>query len=713
MVLKFSILMIVLVVAIIAGVSVPLLLGMIPREQRMLAEGLRDRATILLDSVAARAAEPVRTGESGYAAVSVFPAETETMEGAVSLTISGPGDPSRPGAPAREDPEDRDYLWATNDPASAGTTVGPARQPVRDPDLAAERVREIARLVNRAAAAALEGLPVTGGTSDQQAQVAATLQEVASDAQHAGSIPAFDPERLQVSYLFYHPLVTADPEGGYFAGMVRLRVSTARVQERVTEAAASLIRTAGLIALAAVAIGIAAAILLASIAIRPIGRLVKAVTKIRDTEDKRALASETIAVRSGDEIGILAQTVNEMTDGLVKSAIAEEQMLLGREIQKQFLPLDAGTRKEKGSTGGVRTPAIDLYAYYEGAATVSGDYFDWQQLDDRYWAVIKCDVSGHGVEAAFIMVEVATLFLRWSREWRARLAASLAAGDPKRLALDYQELQNLDRLVHTINDMIVEREFKEKFAAFMLCLYDTHEGRLTLCPAGDNRLSYYDSSASSIVTRSRLPGGPAPGRLSRAELDEKHIGYPRLPQDLDRGDVLILFTDGFEESSRVFRDAAGKNTSCDAAGLKKHESHLGSHEFGWEYEEFTSPRIVEVFTAFFHKATYRLERHHLPHPETLEFDFSTCSDSLEEAVLALVAVERVFRTYRDPQTGTNDRIRIEAKVDRYLRKHFRQYESWFGVSAVSDPAAEYVDIPNIKEDPQNDDLTIVLLRRPS
>ena len=43
---------------------------------------------------------------------------------------------------------------------------------------------------------------------------------------------------------------------------------------------------AGIVALIAVALGVVGAILLANIAIRPIGRLVKAVSAIRDTEDK-------------------------------------------------------------------------------------------------------------------------------------------------------------------------------------------------------------------------------------------------------------------------------------------------------------------------------------------------------------------------------------------------------------------------------------------
>ena len=713
MVLKFAILMIILVVSIVVGVSVPLLLGMRPREQRMLANGLQNRATILLDSIAARAADPIRTGESGYAPISAFPSEIATMQGeAVYITISGPGDPARPGAADVEIPEDRDYLWATNDPGYAGTTIASAQQVVQGSALAAERVREIARSVNASVDESLQGLPATGGTSDQQARVGVLLQAVAADARHTGSIPPFDPENLLDTYLFYRPIVTADENGGYFAGMVRLAVTTQRVQDEVASAAASLIRTAGLIALVAIAIGVAGAILLANIAILPIGRLVKAVSRIRDAEDKASLGGNVIPVRARDEIGTLAQTVNEMTSGLITAAIAEKEMLVGRAIQKQFLPLEPGADREKGSTGGVKTPSIDLYAYYEGAATVSGDYFDWQQLDERYHALIKCDVSGHGVEAAFIMVEVATLFLRWCREWSERLSVSRTGGDSKALARDWLELQKLDVLVYTINDMIEERKFKGKFAAFMLCLYDTHTGLVTACSAGDNVLYRYDAAAGAMATQVIRPGNPAAGQIS-SDLIASANGFRSIQLKLAPSDVLLLFTDGFEESKHVFRSDSGERVACaDPSHSDKKQDPLSTHKTGDSGEEMSVSRIMDIFNAFFSRRTYHLIRNHVVHTETLEFDFSGCSNSLEEAVLALVAVERVYRTYRDPRTGPKDRIRIETKVDRYLRKHFRQYDAYFGPQGDHAPAAEYIAISNMKEDPQEDDLTIVLLRRP-
>jgi serine phosphatase RsbU (regulator of sigma subunit) len=704
MALKFAILMIILVILIVAGVSVPLLLGMIPREQRMLAIGLQNRATILLESIATRASEPILEGVSGYATVSLFPQEISTMLGeALYITISGPGDPTVAGALA-EDPENRDYVWATNDPAYSRTTFRTAEQVVRDPMLSAERVREIARSVNTSATAALQGMPVTGGTSDQQTKVAELLQTVAADPRHTGSIPPFDPDKRQDSYLFYRPLVTPDEAGRYFGGMVRLAVSTTLVQQEVTSAANSILRTAGLIALAAIAIGVVGAILLANIALLPIGRLVKAVARISSTEDKASLGSDQIPVRARDEIGTLAETVNEMTSGLVKAAIAEKEMTVGRQIQKQFLPLEVGSDGEKGSTAGVKEPGIDLYAYYEGATKVSGDYFDWQRLDDRYHAIIKCDVSGHGVEAAFIMVEVATLFLRWCREWKGRLAQSDAAIRDRM----YAELRRLETFAYTVNDMIEERGFKGKFAAFMICLYDLTTGAILACSAGDNVLYRYDVASRSMLTRDIDPKPPAAGMFPSDMFRNRENRYRTESLQLAAGDVFVLFTDGYEDSQRHFRDVDGHSVTCNAPGLKEEEWHLDTHQWHKDYERLSVGRILGIFNHLFNHAVYRLERHHLRSPND-RVRLHRCS-VLSRKPCRARGVEQVYRTCRDRrQAKDGSRSKRSGPVSA---ETLPPIPSYFASPPAPDPASAYVPLSGLKEDSQVDDLTVVLLRRP-
>jgi serine phosphatase RsbU (regulator of sigma subunit) len=717
--LKFSLLVGVLVILVVAGVIVPILLRMIPREQLTLAAGLQDRALILLDSVASRAAAPVAAGRFEYGTVTAFTRETATMPGeALWIAITGPGSPDRDGAPEREDPADRDYLLAANDEAFPDTArLG--KVPFPEPLLGGTTVKEIAARVNLLALEKLGGSVSDGEQSKEKARVDRVLLEAASAPEVSGSDPPFDPAKLADEYLFYRPLVSSDPAGAFFIGMLRIEVSTAVVRGQVSDAVNGLIRVSGFIAILAIAAGIAGAVLLASIAVNPVRRLVKTVSELQNkvdyvrTSDAREEDSKTShAGRTRDELATLTDTVDGMTRNLVAAAIAERQMLLGRAIQKQFLPLEHGSDKKKGSTGGLKNPAVELYAYYEGAATVSGDYFDWQQLDDRYLAVIKCDVSGHGVEAAFIMVEVATLFLKWSREWKSRLAVAAGTGRVAELAKAYQDLLKLDSLAYTINDMIEERGFGGKFAALIVCLYDVRTGAVAACNAGDNKLYAWDADQANVVTRTINPESPAAGAFP-SMLVEGKSGFPTLRHQLDRDDVLVLFTDGFEESERHFRDASGGRIVCtDDSHTDKDHDPLSTHKKGDHGEEMSVPRVLEIFNAYFRRGTYRLVRNHLVDPEELAFDFSTCTGTLEEAVLALVAVERVFRTYRDPSTGPEDSISLEVQVNDFLEKHFLQYRAYFPEKTRGERTGDLVKINGIKEDIQKDDLTVVLLRRP-
>ena len=132
-----------------------------------------------------------------------------------------------------------------------------------------------------------------------------------------------------------------------------------------------------------------------------------------------------------------------MRVGLVKAAIANEDLIIGKEVQKMFIPLEKDSMGNKLSTGSEDNEHISFFGYYEGAKGVSGDYFDFMKVDDENYAVIKCDVSGKGVAASLIMVEVATIFLDYFRTWKLD-AEKLknAASAQKGKQLPNQHLQN-------------------------------------------------------------------------------------------------------------------------------------------------------------------------------------------------------------------------------------------------------------------------------
>jgi hypothetical protein len=263
--------------------------------------------------------------------------------------------------------------------------------------------------------------------------------------------------------------------------------------------------------------------------------------------------------------------------------------------------------------------------------------------------------------------------------------------------------------VYTINDMLEERGFKGRFAALTVGVINLEAGAATICNAGDTLLHVYETEERRMVLK-QLPESPAAG-VFPSMLVEMKSGFRQVRERLDRGDALFLFTDGFEEAKRSFRDASLAIVHCDAPEVKEGEPHLETHTKGQTSEEFGTPRMDGVVNAVFGKGRYQLVRHHTPVAnEELTFDFSRCEGTVREAVLALVAVEKVFRLVPDPHAGAERKIVVDYKVDAFLKQHFLQYPRYFS-HRVDEPAGASVTFTNIGEDEQYDDLTILVIRR--
>jgi hypothetical protein len=119
-----------------------------------------------------------------------------------------------------------------------------------------------------------------------------------------------------------------------------------------------------------------------------------------------------------------------------------------------------------------------------------------------------------------------------------------------------------------------------------------------------------------------------------------------------------------------------------------------------------------IVAAVFTRGRYPLVRSHTPVAnEELVFDFSTCEGTVKEVVLALVAVEKVYRLIPDPRAGVESRVAVDAKVNEFLTQHFVQYNNYFSHRADGVPAVGYVTFTHVKEDGQYDDLTGLVIRR--
>ncbi|MCL2765818.1 MAG: SpoIIE family protein phosphatase [Treponema sp.] len=708
---KFASFTIGLILLVVIMISTPMYIIMTNTLQRTLLESLWDRSKVLLEGLASstRTYMPMAIqsmGERGALELMFLPAQSSALPEANYITITGYGIGSI----------HTDHVWASNDPDIdiKLDTSELRRGTSRITDSLSPYYNEISNELNKRAQEAAGDLSQTirelydqglalalrtdaeGERLRNDIQVTITSLEVKLNeiltgiAGDINSYPQFSTEKIsydETSYIFYKPVMYRQgADDNFYRGLIRLEVSLDAIIERIYQGQITILITIGIVALAVMLIGIIGAFTFSTLIIRPIKKLVKHIEIIRDTEDKAKLAGMDINIPTRDEIAILGGTINDMTQGLVKAALAASDLSIGKEIQKKFIPLDVDNHGNKQSSGLKKTPNLDFFGYYEGAKGVSGDYFDYKDLDGRYYAIIKCDVAGKGIPAALIMIQVATMFLNYFKQWKPN-----AKG------------MHIEEVVYQINDFIETLAFKGRFAAFTLCLFDSVTGIVRFCNAGDNIVRYYDASEKTIKTVT-LPQTPATGVLPNFMI-ESTGGYTVQSIQIDKGDILFLYTDGIEEAKRRFRDSNFKEILCTEGPTDTpHENHLS----GQADEEMGPDRVEAIINAVMAREVYTLKKFHNPEGEVeLQFDFSTCDGQVEDVITAMVSVEKMFRCYKSPASGEESRVLVDKKVDDFLKNHFLQYRRYCLHTREYPENPAYMYYTHVMEDEQYDDLTIL------
>ncbi|MDR0386907.1 MAG: SpoIIE family protein phosphatase [Treponema sp.] len=687
-----------LVLLVVIMVSTPLYFRMTRTQQETLLEGLRDRSSVLMESLASGARTYLSA--ENLLELSFLPAEIIAVPEAHYATVTG------------YNPENtvfEDQVWATNDPDilskidTAELEIGVSRLTdrlsPRIANIAAEmNARARSRVGSLSAALAREALPRTGDAGVRVSRASLETQlneeliqvgrEIGSEPPFRTRIPAAEMSR---NYIFFKPIFYYQgTDDYYFRGLVRLEVSIDSILDEIAQGKRVLLQVILLVVLTALTIGTLGALILSGFIIRPILRLVSHVELIRDTDDKSRLEGVNIRIKSNDELAVLGATINDMTNGLVKAAQASQELVIGKELQKKFIPLETDSDGNKMTTGYKDTKYAQFFSYYEGAKGVSGDYFDYQDLDGRYFAIIKCDAAGKGVPAALIMIQVATMFLNYFKAWKPN-----AKG------------MRIEEVVYQINDFIEALGFKGRFAAFTLALFDSVTGLVRFCNAGDNIIHWFDASDRKMKTLT-LPETPAAGVLPNVLVETKG-GYTVQTFTLENGDILFLYTDGIEEAKRTFRDAAFREIPCTEGPVDTpHENHIAGQ---WN-EEMGADRVEAVINAVMNRRIYILRKYHDPEGDReLRFDFTGCEGTTEEAIMALVSVEKIFRMYKPPSAGQETRILVDKKVDKFLKAHFFQYQDYCHNIRECPENNMYMYYTHVNEDAQYDDLTIVGIKR--
>jgi sigma-B regulation protein RsbU (phosphoserine phosphatase) len=242
-----------------------------------------------------------------------------------------------------------------------------------------------------------------------------------------------------------------------------------------------------------------------------------------------------IPARDHDQLGDLSDSFNQMTSNLERlfSVEKEKERLqaeieIAREVQNQLYPKEAPPLR-----------GLKLTVCCDPARMVSGDYYDYQEIDGGKMAFAIGDVAGKGISAALLMATI-----------QAALRAQISA-NPRDTEL------HCSQVVSKLNKQIFANTSPEKYATFFFATFDECSRKLTYTNAGHlSPLLYRDGEVQPLDSN-----GTVVGAFAGAKYDESTL-------ILMPGDLLVCYTDGITEPENPYGEMFGEERLIDL--VKKH-----------------------------------------------------------------------------------------------------------------------------------------------
>jgi sigma-B regulation protein RsbU (phosphoserine phosphatase) len=238
-----------------------------------------------------------------------------------------------------------------------------------------------------------------------------------------------------------------------------------------------------------------------------------------------------IAVHGNDQLAELSRSFNRMTENLGQLLEGEKErqrlraeLEIAREVQSQLHP------KPIQGLGSLRLDSV-----CEAARMVSGDYYDYQKISENQLALAIGDVAGKGISAALLMATLQSSMRSQLRQWTEAIKAGRGDGF------------SASRLISNLNQQVYASTAPEKFATFFFSLYDDGTSQLTYVNAGHlPPILVRRGQASTLDTN-----GMVVGAFPFASYNESRL-------ELQRGDLLVLYTDGITEPENEYGEDFGE-----------------------------------------------------------------------------------------------------------------------------------------------------------
>ncbi len=251
----------------------------------------------------------------------------------------------------------------------------------------------------------------------------------------------------------------------------------------------------------------------------------------------RADFSHRIPVQSSDQLATLANSFNSMTTSIEKlvqeqkeKQRLEGELAIAQEVQAQLYP-KLITQLE----------SLEVHGFCRPARTVSGDYYDFLELNSDKLILAVGDISGKGISAALMMATIHSAVRAYSFEDVPvfREEVTVAAGGAGLMLASESRGRDVSpaALLTLLNHQLYESTPSAKYATLFLGIYDGVTRRLTYANGGHLPPILISEDGSSHLLDC---GGTVVGLFD-------NLSYPEATVQFRPGDVLVAYSDGVTE----------------------------------------------------------------------------------------------------------------------------------------------------------------------
>jgi sigma-B regulation protein RsbU (phosphoserine phosphatase) len=249
------------------------------------------------------------------------------------------------------------------------------------------------------------------------------------------------------------------------------------------------------------------------------GRLVGAMIVGMPVNNNQPLSTRRLNILNGiAQQAATAVVNNQLYKESADRARLQQELKVAHEIQASFLP-----------EGNPDIPGCDVASLWQAARQVSGDFYDFLARSDGSWGIVIADVAGKGVPAALFMALSRTILRTVGFNRR----------DPGDVLTRVNEIINIDAE-------------SDLFVTVFYAIWDPKTKVISFANGGHNPSILMNKKGETRLLK-------APG-IALGVLPDVNITTHTVL--LERGDTLIMYTDGVTEAINEDYDEFGLERLC-------------------------------------------------------------------------------------------------------------------------------------------------------